>query len=84
MTLATDDAGGLRDREPTLCAPDGHVPLWHGVVEPPVSDYLAALGRARAKVFPLTWETRFRPTGDTLRGAVAGFAVWRGDAIEYV
>jgi hypothetical protein len=84
VTYAPDDGGTLRDREPTLCVGTAQLPVWHGVVEPPVADYLATLGRAHGDVFPLTWEAVFHPVGDRLPGRAPGIAVWHDGAIAYV
>ncbi len=87
LTYATDDDGSLRDREPTLVAAGGQVPLWHGVVVPDaerIAEYLSLLGRERDAVFPLAWHAAFHPPEDDLGGTLDGFAITRDDAIASV
>ncbi len=84
---APADGGTLRDREPTLCTPDGQVALWLGVLHPDEADvhaWLARIGRPRDAVFPLTWRAAFHPPGDALEGRLDGFAVWASGAIQTV
>ena len=87
MTWAADDDGSLRDREPTIATEHGQVPLWHGLFVPDadrIAEYETILGRARDRVFPLSWRAVFHPPGDDLSGSVPGFAVSRGGGIEHV
>ena len=87
VTYAPGDGGGLREREPTLCAPSGQVPLWHGVLVPPEADvatWMSWLGRERDAVFPLAWEAEFHPPGDVLGGTAEGFLVFRDGAVRAV
>jgi hypothetical protein len=87
VTYEPGDRGTLADREPTLCPPGGQVPLWHGVLEPDprqVQAFLAALGRPRSAVFPLTWATTLHPEDAPVAGSAQGFAVWRAGQVVWL
>ncbi len=87
LTFVPGDAGGLREREPTLCTPGGQVPLWHGVLVPApdeIAAWLGRLGRPREAVFPVRWRADFHPPGDALDGSLDGFAVHRDGRLATV
>lgn len=82
-----DDDGGIASREPTVCTDTGQVPLWHGVLVPSpdeIGRYLAAFGRHRDAVFPLTWVTSLHPPERNLTGSLDGFAILRDGRVEFV
>lgn len=87
LTWSPDDAGHLREREPTLVVGDVQIPLWHGVLEPDaawIAEQLAHLGRSVEQVFPLHWDATIHPVGDTLAGTARGFAVWRDGMLAWL
>lgn len=87
VTYETGDGDELALREPTLCAPRGQVPLWHGVLVPDAqrtAAMLAMTGRARDAVFPLRWRATIHPPGRDLAGEAAGFAVLRDGRTAFV
>jgi hypothetical protein len=87
VTFVPGDDGSLAAREPTICAARGQVPLWFGALSPTdeqLRAHFAALVRPREAVFPLRWTATLHPPGETLEGALAGFAVWRDGAVRFV
>ena len=87
VTWAAGETPTAESQEPTICAPRGQVPLWHGSIVPDaarVERMLAMLGRARETVFPVRWRTTLRPSAHEIAGEAAGFLVWRNGRVEAV
>lgn len=87
VTYTPGEPVDVASQEPTLCAPRGQVPLWHGILTPDaayVARLLAATGRPRERVFPLRWRASLHPAGHELAGEAAGFLVLRAGRVVAV
>jgi hypothetical protein len=87
VTYVAGETPTFGSQEPTLCLPQGQVPLWHGILVPD-RDRLAGigrmLGRPSGEVFPLRWRTALRPPEGEIAGTAEGLAIWRDGRIEWI